>query len=161
MPISCVALFVFFVPILLYHLPGSHSPTLGFFSPLFMGLTKAFGCQGVPFGFSTSAYSHFAAVCSQRTAGAVRLVRGRDALTISDIGTISFVTCFSAERSAFPLSHTSNVRYIAFSLGMGPYLYLAFNENELLTHTLLSKVRYFHVTPHPSFDYRASSRRLR
>ena len=51
MPISCVALFVFFVPILLYHLPGSHSPTLGFFSPLFMGLTKAFGCQGVPFGY--------------------------------------------------------------------------------------------------------------
>ena len=41
----------------------------------------------------------------------------------------------------------SNVRYIAFSLGMGPYLYLAFNENELLTHTLASKVRYFHVTP--------------
>ena len=85
-------------------LSGSLSPTLGFFSPLFMGLTKAFGCQGVPFGFSTSAYSHFAAVCSQRTAGAVRLVRGRDALTISDIGMISFVTCFSAERSAFPLS---------------------------------------------------------
>ena len=61
----------------LYHLPGSHSPTPRFFSPLFMGLTKAFGCQGVPFGFSTSAYSHFDAVSSQRTAGAVRLVRGR------------------------------------------------------------------------------------
>ena len=55
----------------------------------------------------------------------------------------------------------SNVRYIAFSLDMGPYLYLAFNENELLTYTLVSKERYFHVTPHPSFDYRASSRRLR
>ena len=77
MPISCVALFVFFVPILLYHLPGSHSPTPGFFSPLFMRLTKAFGYQGVPFGFSTSAYSHSAAVSSQRTADAVRLVRGR------------------------------------------------------------------------------------
>ena len=150
-----------FVPIFLYHLPGSLSPTPVFCSPLFIGLTKAFGCQGVPSGYSTSAYSHSAAVCSQRTAGAVRLVRGRDALTISDIGTISFVTCLSAERSAFPLSHTSNVRYIAFSLGMGPYLFLAFNENKLLTHTLLSKVRYFHVTPHPSFDYRASSRRLR
>ena len=106
MPISCVALFVFFVTIFLYHLPGSHSPTLGFFSPLFMGLTKAFGCQGVPFGFFTSAYSHFDAVSSQRTASAVRLVRGRDALTISDIGTISFVTCFFAERRAFTLSHT-------------------------------------------------------
>ena len=116
MPISCVALFVFFVPILLYHLPGSHSPTPGFFSPLFMRLTKAFGCQGVPFGFSTSAYSHFAAVCSQRTAGAVRLVRGRDALTISDIGTISFVTCFSAEPHV-----ASNVRYIAFSLSAVPF----------------------------------------
>ena len=32
-------------------LSGSLSPTLGFFSPLFMGLTKAFGCQGVPFGY--------------------------------------------------------------------------------------------------------------
>ena len=106
MPISCVALFVFFVPIFLYHLSGSHSPTPGFFSPLFMGLTKAFGYQGVPFGFSTSAYSHSAALCSQRTAGSVRLIRGRDALTISDIGTTSFVTCLSAERSAFPLSHT-------------------------------------------------------
>ena len=30
---------------------------------------------------------------------------------------------------------------------MGPYLYLAFNENELLTYTLVSKERYFHVTP--------------
>ena len=44
---------------------------------------------------------------------------------------------------------------------MGPYLYLAFNENELLTYTLVSKERYFHVTPYPRFDYRASSRRLR
>ena len=125
------------------------------------GIDEGILLSGSAVWLSTSAYSHFAAVCSQRTAGAVRLVRGRDALTISDIGTISFVTCFSAERSAFPLSHTSNVRYIAFSLGMGPYLYLAFNENELLTYTLVSKERYFHVTPHPSFDYRASSRRLR
>ena len=128
-------------------LSSSLSPTLEFFSPLFMGLTKAFGCQGVPFGFSTSAYSHFAAVCSQRTAGAVRLIRGRDALTISDIGTISFVTYLSAERSAFPLSHTSNMRYIAFSLGMGPYLYLAFNENERRTHTLLSMRTNTVLTP--------------
>ena len=39
------------------------------------------------------------------------------------------------------LSHTpsSNVRYIAFSM--------SFNENKLRTHTLQSKVRYFHVTP--------------
>ena len=42
----------------------------------------------------------------------------------------------------------SNVRYIAFPL----------RTNSLLTPC---KVRYFHVTPHPSFDYRASSRRLR
>ena len=157
MPISCVALFVFFVPILLYHLPGSHSPTLGFFSPLFMGLTKAFGCQGVPFGYPPRhiPISLRYVVSGPRArsdwfAGAVQLIRRRDALTISDIGTTSFVTCLSAERSAFPLSAVpfrcaqclsaephvaSNVRYIAFSLDMGPYLYLAFNENELLTHT--------------------------
>ncbi|MDY4874402.1 MAG: hypothetical protein SO133_06045, partial [Alloprevotella sp.] len=33
----------------------------------------------------------------------------------------------------------TNVRYIAFSM--------SFNENKLRTHTLQSKVRYFHVTP--------------
>lgn len=32
-------------------LSGSLSPTLVFCSPLFMRLTKAFGCQGVPFGY--------------------------------------------------------------------------------------------------------------
>ena len=149
MPISCVALFVFFVPILLYHLPGSHSPTLGFFSPLFMGLTKAFGCQGVPFGFSTSAYSPFDAVSSQRTASAVRLVRGRDALTISDIGTISFVTCFSdepheqraghcffTERSAFTLSHTlrATCGTLLFRLVWAlTYTLLSMRTNSLLT----------------------------
>ena len=113
MPISCVALFVFLVPIFLYHLPGSHSPTPGFFSPLFMGLTKAFGCQGVPFGYPPR---HIPILLrylvsgprarSDWFAGAVQLIRRRDALTISDIGTTSFVTCLSAERSAFPLSHT-------------------------------------------------------
>ena len=129
MPISCVALFVFFVPILLYHLPGSHSPTPRFFSPLFMGLTKAFGCQGVPFGYPPRhiPISLRYVVSGPRArsdwfAGAVRLIRGRDALTISDIGTISFVTCFSTEHSAFPLSHTaSNVRYIAFPLSAVPF----------------------------------------
>ena len=35
--------------------------------------------------------------------------------------------------------HASNVRYITFSM--------SFNENKLRTHTLQSKVRYFHVTP--------------
>ena len=83
------------------------------------GIDESIRLSGSAVWLSTSAYSHFAAVCSQRTAGAVRLVRGRDALTISDIGTISFVTCFSdepheqravhcffAERSAFTLSHT-------------------------------------------------------
>ena len=44
-------------------------------------------------------------------------------------------------RCLLPLSHTpsSKVRYIAFSM--------SFNENKLRTHTLQSKVRYFHVTP--------------
>ena len=83
------------------------------------GIDEGIRLSGSAVWLSTSAYSHFAAVCSQRTAGAVRLVRGRDALTISDIGTISFVTCFSAEpheqravhcffreRCAFTLSHT-------------------------------------------------------
>ena len=32
-------------------LSGSLSPTPVFCSPLFIGLTKAFGCQGVPFGY--------------------------------------------------------------------------------------------------------------
>ena len=68
------------------------------------GIDEGIRLSGSAVWLSTSAYSHFDAVSSQRTAGAVRLVRGRDALTISDIGMISFVTCFSAERSAFPLS---------------------------------------------------------
>ena len=79
------------------------------------GIDEGIRLSGSAVWLSTSAYSHFAAVCSQRTAGAVRLVRGRDALTISDIGTISFVTCFSAE------PHASNVRYIPFSLSAVPF----------------------------------------
>ena len=85
---------------------------------------------------STSAYSHFAAVCSQRTAGAVQLIRGRDALTISDIGTISFVTCFSAERSAFPLSHTlrATCGTLLFRLVWTlTYTLLSMRTNSLLT----------------------------
>ena len=55
------------------------------------------------------------------------------------LGGLGFVRI--AIQIPFPLSHTpsSNVRYIAFSM--------SFNENKLRTHTLQSKVRYFHVTP--------------
>ena len=94
-------------------LSGALSPTPVFCSPLFIGLTKAFNCQGVPFGYLPR---HIPILLrylvsgprarSDWFAGAVQLIRRRDALTISDIGTTSFVTCLSAERSAFPLSHT-------------------------------------------------------
>ena len=104
MPISCVALFVFFVPIFFVSLVRFALPYSWIFLAVVYGIDEGIRLSGSAVWLSTSAYSHFAAVCSQRTAGAVRLVRGRDALTISDIGTISFVTCFSAEPRAFPLS---------------------------------------------------------
>ena len=135
MPISCVALFVFFVPILLYHLPGSHSPTLGFFSPLFMGLTKAFGCQGVPFGYPPRHIPISLRYVVSGPRAAVQLIRRRDALTISDIGTISFVTCLSAERSAFPLSHTrATCSTLLFRLVWAlTYTLLSMRTNTVLT----------------------------
>ena len=74
------------------------------FLAVFHGIDEGIRLSGSAVWLSTSAYSHSAAVSSQRTAGAVQLIRRRDALTISDIGTTSFVTCLSAERSAFPLS---------------------------------------------------------
>ena len=97
----CVFRSHFFVSLARFALPYPR-----IFLAVVHGIDEGILLSGSAVWLSTSAYSHFAAVCSQRTAGAVRLVRGRDALTISDIGTISFVTCFSDERSAFPLSHT-------------------------------------------------------
>ena len=100
------------------------------------GIDEGILLSGSAVWLSTSAYSHSAAVSSQRTAGAVRLVRGRDALTISDIGTISFVTCFSAERSAFPLSHTLRATcgtlllHLVWAL---TYTLLSMRTNSLLT----------------------------
>ena len=110
----CVFRSHFFVSLARFALPYPR-----IFLAVVHGIDEGIRLSGSAVWLSTSAYSHSAAVSSQRTAGAVRLVRGRDALTISDIGTISFVTCFSAEpheqravhclsaeRSAFTLSHT-------------------------------------------------------
>ena len=108
----CVIRSHFFVSLVRFALPYPR-----IFLAVVHGIDESIRLSGSAVWLSTSAYSHFAAVCSHRTASAVRLVRGRDALTISDIGTISFVTCFSAEPHV-----ASNVRYIACSLGMGPDL---------------------------------------
>ena len=113
------------------------------------GIDEGIRLSGSTVWLSTSAYSHSAAVCSQRTAGAVRLIRGRDALTISDIGTISFVTCFSdepheqravhcffTERSAFTLSHTlrATCGTLLFRLVWAlTYTLLSMRTNSLLT----------------------------
>ena len=113
------------------------------------GIDEGILLPGSDVWLSTSAYCHFDAVCSQRTAGAVGLVRGRDALTISDIGTISFVTCFSAEpheqravhclfseRCAFTLSHTllATCGTLLFRLVWAlTYTLLSMRTNSLLT----------------------------
>lgn len=77
MPISCVALFVFLVPIFFVSLARFALPYPRIFLAVVHGIDEGIRLSGSAVWLSTSAYSHFDAVSSQRTAGAVRLVRGR------------------------------------------------------------------------------------